>query len=125
GRSGSQRQLQVFIVLWVAAIGYWFHRLEHQRSSSENVENAAAGRVRDIFMEFRAPQELEDVALDRRGQANGFLRSRQEKRPFGNRIPFERGPDNRARVKDDVRHYRRRVPPRSPRRSARRRAPRS
>ena len=65
-RTGGQRQLEVFIVLHVAAIGDPFHGFEHQSGGTENVENAAADRIREISTEFRTLQYLADFGLDRR-----------------------------------------------------------
>ena len=68
-RAGSERPLEVFIVFPVAAVGHPLHWFEPQGSSSEDIENATAVRIRNVLAKLRTLQDLADFGFDCQGKA--------------------------------------------------------
>lgn len=99
--TSRQREFQILIVLWVAAICYAHGRLKSHPCTPQNIKKVLAPREWDRSREFRAIQDTGKLIVNRCGEREhvDFLGSQQC--PLWNAIGLEYSANDRRGVEDD------------------------
>jgi hypothetical protein len=65
-----ESELQILVVLWIAAVGYPHRCFKSDGRPPKNFEEALTSRERDRAGEFRAAQNRGNLGIDRRGECD-------------------------------------------------------